>query len=75
VLRWLKYSLKKNENSRFRCVGLHNYGQFFGQFGDKQKLPYLYKTTSKEYEFFRKSCATAVAMATMTFQRWRIFWL
>jgi hypothetical protein len=35
---------------------------------DKQKVPYLYKTTSKEFEFFHKSYATAVAMATMTFQ-------
>jgi hypothetical protein len=29
---------------------------------------YLYKTTSKEFEFLHKSYATAVAMATMTFQ-------
>jgi hypothetical protein len=35
---------------------------------DKQKVPYLYKTTSKEFEFLYKSYATAVAMATMTFQ-------
>ncbi len=28
----------------------------------------LCKTTSKEFEFFHKSCTTAVAMATMTFQ-------
>jgi hypothetical protein len=35
---------------------------------DKQKVRYLYKTTSKEFEFLHKSCATAVAMATMTFQ-------
>jgi hypothetical protein len=34
---------------------------------DKQKVPYLYKT-SKEFEFFYKSYATAVAMAIMTFQ-------
>ena len=42
----------------------------FGQFllVDKQKVPYLYKTTSKEFEFLQKSYATAVAMATMTFQ-------
>jgi hypothetical protein len=33
----------------------------------KQKVPYLYKTTSKEFEFLHKSYATAVAMATMTF--------
>jgi hypothetical protein len=32
---------------------------------DKQKVTYLYKTTSKE---LHKSYATAVAMATMTFQ-------
>jgi hypothetical protein len=35
---------------------------------DKQKVPYLYKTASKEFEFLHKSHATAVAMATMTFQ-------
>ena len=36
---------------------------------DKQKVPlYLYKTTSKEFEFLHKSYATVVAMATMTFQ-------
>jgi hypothetical protein len=42
--------------------------RIFGQllFVDKQKVPYLYKTTSKE--FLHKSYATAVAMATMTFQ-------
>ena len=35
---------------------------------DKQKVPYLYKTTSKEFEFLHKNYATAVAIATMTFQ-------
>ena len=35
---------------------------------DKQKAPFLYKTTSKKFEFLHKSYATAVAMATMTFQ-------
>ena len=35
---------------------------------DKQKVPYLYKTTSKEFEILHKSYATAVAMATTTFQ-------
>ena len=35
---------------------------------DKQKVPYLYKTTSKEFEFLHKCYTTAVAMATMTFQ-------
>ena len=35
---------------------------------DKQKVPYLYKTTSEEFEFLYKSYATAIAMATMTFQ-------
>jgi hypothetical protein len=29
--------------------------------------------TSKEFEFLHKSCATAVAMATMTFQDGRYF--
>jgi hypothetical protein len=33
-----------------------------------QKVPYLYKTTSKEFEFLHKGYATAVAMATMAFQ-------
>jgi hypothetical protein len=58
--------------------------RIFGQLllVDKQKVPYLYKTTSKDviYMFYRhanlqrtynilhKSYATAVAMATMTFQ-------
>ena len=55
-----QYSFLKMENSRFRCLLLV----------DKQKVqvPYLYKTTSKEFEFLHKSYATAVAMATMTFQ-------
>jgi hypothetical protein len=35
---------------------------------DKQKVPYLYKITSKEFELLYKSYATAIAMATMTFQ-------
>jgi hypothetical protein len=35
---------------------------------DEQKVPYLYKTISKEFEFLHKSYATAVAMATMAFQ-------
>ena len=51
-LRWLNTVFKKMENSR----------------ADKQKVPYLYKTTSKEFEFLHKSYATTVAMATMTFQ-------
>jgi hypothetical protein len=44
--------------------------RIFGQLliVDKQKVPYLYKTTSKKYEFLHKSYLTAVAMATMTFQ-------
>ena len=40
---------------------------------DKQKVPCLYKTTSKEFELLHKSYATAVAMATMTFQVGRYF--
>ena len=35
---------------------------------DKQKVPNLYKATSKEFEFLHKSDAAAVAMATMIFQ-------
>jgi hypothetical protein len=44
--------------------------RIFGQLllVDKQKVLCLYKTTSKEFEFLHKSYATAVAMATMTFQ-------
>jgi hypothetical protein len=44
--------------------------RIFGQLlvVDKQKVPYLYKTTSKEFELLHKSHATAVAMATLTFQ-------
>ena len=44
--------------------------RIFGQLllVDKQKVPYLYKTTSKEFEFLRKCFLTADAMATMTIQ-------
>jgi hypothetical protein len=44
--------------------------RIFGQLllVDKQKVPYSYKTTSKEFEFLHKSYATAVTMATMTSQ-------
>jgi hypothetical protein len=44
--------------------------RIFGQLllVDKEKVLYLYKTTSKEFEFLHKSYATAVVMATMTFQ-------
>jgi hypothetical protein len=44
--------------------------RIFGQLllVDKQKVLYLYKTTSEEFEFLHKSYATAVAVATMTFQ-------
>jgi hypothetical protein len=35
---------------------------------DKQKVPSLYKTPSREFEFLHKSYATAVAMATMASQ-------
>jgi hypothetical protein len=50
---------------------IHDLDAFFGQLllVDKPKIPYLlYKTTSKELEFLHKSYATAVDMATMTFQ-------
>jgi hypothetical protein len=40
---------------------------------DKQKVPYSYKTTSKEFEFLHKSYATAIAMATLAFQDGRYF--
>jgi hypothetical protein len=38
--------------------------RIFGQLllVDKQKVPHLYKTTSKEFEFLYKSYATAVAI-------------
>jgi hypothetical protein len=44
--------------------------RIFGQLllVDKQNVPYLYKTTSKEFEYLYKSYATAAAMATMTVQ-------
>jgi hypothetical protein len=44
--------------------------RIFGQllYVDKQTVSYLYKTTSKEFEFLHKNYAAAVAMATMTFQ-------
>jgi hypothetical protein len=32
------------------------------------RLPYLYKTTSKEFEYLHKSYATAAAMATRRFK-------
>ena len=51
------------ENPRFRCVFLDNYYLLINK-----KYPYLYKTTSKEFEFLHKSYATAVAIATMAFQ-------
>jgi hypothetical protein len=35
---------------------------------DKQKVPYIYKTTSREFEFLHKRYAIVVAMATITFQ-------
>jgi hypothetical protein len=49
---------------------IHDLDAFFGQLllVDKQKVRYLYKTTSKKFELLHKSYATAVAMATMTFQ-------
>jgi hypothetical protein len=42
----------------------------FGQslFVEKQIVSYWYRTTSKDSKEFHKSHATAVAMATMTFQ-------
>ena len=51
------------ENSRFRCVFLDNYYLL----GVKQKIPYYIKK-SKEFEFWHKSYATAVPMATMTLE-------
>ena len=57
-----QYSFKKNGKFTFWML-------IFGQLllVDEQKVPYLYKTTSKEYEFLHKSYATAVAMAIMAF--------
>ena len=56
--------------------------RIFGQqlLVDKQKVPYLNKTTSKELKFLHKSYATAVAMETMTFQYggyfgFKVIWL
>jgi hypothetical protein len=45
--------------------------RIFGQLllVDKQKVPYLHKITSKEFEFLHKCYPTAVAIATMTFQK------
>jgi hypothetical protein len=62
-LRWLNTVLKKWK--------IHDLDPYFGTIillVDKQKVPYLYKRTSKEFEFLHKRHATAVAMATMTFQ-------
>jgi hypothetical protein len=49
--------------------------RIFGQLllVDKPKVPYLYKTTSKEFEFLHNGYATAVDMATITFQDGRYF--
>ena len=52
--------------------------RIFGQLllVDKQKVPYLYKTTSKEFEFLHKIYATAVnCYGKNDVSRWRIFWL
>jgi hypothetical protein len=60
-LRWL--------NTVFKRWKIHDLDAYFWTIiFDKEKVPYLYKTTSKEFEFLRKSCANAVAVATMTFQ-------
>ena len=58
-----QYSFSKN--GKFT-----NYLRICGQLllVDKQKVPCLYKTTSKEFEFLYKNYATALAMETMTFQ-------
>jgi hypothetical protein len=40
--------------------------RIFGQLLLVDKVPYLYKTASKEFEFLHKSYATAVAMASLT---------
>ena len=44
--------------------------RIFGQLllVDKQKVSYLYKTKSKDFEFLDNSYATTVAMAKMTFR-------
>jgi hypothetical protein len=41
--------------------------RIFGQLllVEKQKVPYLYQTTSKEFEFLHKSYATVVATKTI----------
>jgi hypothetical protein len=44
---------------------MHIFGQTL--LVQKQKASYLCNTTSKEFEYFNKNYATAVAMATMTF--------
>ena len=62
MLRWL--------NTVFFKWKICELEAFFGQvlLVQKQKASNLCKTTSKEFEFLNKSYATAVAMATMTFQ-------
>ena len=66
----VKYPFKVAQYSFFKNGKFTIYMRIFGQLllVDKEKVPYLYKTTSKEFEFLHKSYATAVAMATMTFQ-------
>jgi hypothetical protein len=61
-LRWLNTVLKQNGKLTIQiCI--------FGLLLliEKQKVSYWYKTTSKEFKFLH-SYATAVAMATTTFQ-------
>jgi hypothetical protein len=48
------------------AILMHIFGQVL--LVEKQKTSYLYKTTSKEFEFLHKRYATAIAMAKMTFQ-------
>jgi hypothetical protein len=63
-------SIYSEETSFEKKLKIHDLDAYFWQLllVDKQKVPYLYKTTSKEFEFLHESYATAVAMATMTFQ-------
>ena len=62
ILRRLNTVFKKMENSRLTCVFLVNYYLLT----NKKYITYIKKT--KEFEFLHKSHATAVVMATTTFQ-------
>ncbi len=57
-------SFLKTGNLRFRSVFFENYYLF----ENKENFSYIKQHNYMDLEFFHKSCTTAVAMSTMTFQ-------